>query len=58
MQKIQQRWFYIPIVIIAMTVFAAQACKKGETKLPEGTVAVVNGTIITQDELNTELSMM
>ncbi|TFG92803.1 MAG: peptidylprolyl isomerase [Syntrophobacterales bacterium] len=58
MQKIQQRWFYISIVIIAITVFAAQSCKKGEAKFPEGTVAVVNGTIITQDEFNTELTMM
>jgi len=58
MRIIQQRWFYIPVVIIAMVLFTAQACKKGDAKFPEGTVAVVNGAIITQEDLDTELSMM
>ncbi len=57
MQIVHQRWFY-PIVIIAVTLFAMQACKKGEAKFPEGTVAVVNGATITQEDLDSELSMM
>ena len=58
MQILQQRWFYIPVMIIVVTLFVAQACKKGEAKFPDGTVAVVNGEVITQDQLNTELSVM
>jgi len=58
MQIIHQRWFYIPVMIIAMILFAAQACDKGAEKFPEGTVAVVNGEIIMQEEFNAELSMM
>ncbi|MDO9514904.1 MAG: peptidylprolyl isomerase [Syntrophales bacterium] len=58
MRIIHQRWFYIPVAIIAVTLFAAQACKKGEEKFPEGTVAVVNGALITQAELDTQLSVM
>ncbi|MDD5722960.1 MAG: peptidylprolyl isomerase [Syntrophales bacterium] len=58
MRITQQRWFYIPVVIMAVTLFAAQACKKGDASPPEGAVAVVNGAIITQDDFNTELTMM
>lgn len=58
MRITQQRWFYIPVLIVAMTLFAAQACKKGDAQFPEGTVAVVNGELITQGDLDTELSVM
>ena len=57
MRITQQRWFYISVVIV-VTLFATQACKKGGAQFPEGTVAVVNGELIMQDDLDTELSVM
>ncbi|MBW2648948.1 MAG: peptidylprolyl isomerase [Deltaproteobacteria bacterium] len=57
MRITQGKWFYISVVIIIMALFAIQACKKKEAKLPEGTIAVVNGAVITQKDLDTELSM-
>lgn len=58
MRIIHRRWMYLPVAIIAVTLFAAQACDRGKTKFPEGTVAAVNGEIITQEEFDTELSVM
>ena len=55
MRIAQGKWFYIPVVI--MTLLAMQACKKEEVKYPEGTIAVVNGAVITQEDLDAELSM-
>ena len=58
MQIIQRRWFYLSVMMIVMTFFALQACKKGDEKPPEGAVAVVNGEIITQEEFDSELAIM
>ena len=58
MQKIKRRWFSISVVIVVVMIFAMQACKKGEEKPPEGAVAMVNGEIITQEQFDSELSMM
>ncbi len=58
MQIIQRRWFYLSVMMIIMTFFALQACKKGDEKPPEGAVAVVNGEIITQEEFDSELAIM
>lgn len=55
MRIAQGKWFYIPVVI--MVLLAMQACKKEEVKYPEGTIAVVNGAVITQEDLDAELSM-
>jgi len=55
MRIAQGRWFYIPVVIMAL--LAMQACKKEEVKFPEGTIAAVNGEVITQEDLDKELSM-
>ncbi len=55
MRIAQGKWFYIPVVIMAL--LAMQACKKEEVKFPEGTIAVVNGAVITQEDLDAELSM-
>ncbi|MBW2562155.1 MAG: hypothetical protein JRE40_15055, partial [Deltaproteobacteria bacterium] len=52
MRILQQKWFYIPVMIMVVTLFVAQACKKGEARFPDGTVAVVNGEVITQDQLD------
>ncbi len=57
MSIVQRKWLYVPVVIIVMALFAMQACKKEEAKLPEGTIAVVNGEVITQKDLDKELSM-
>ena len=57
MRIVQKKWFYVPVVIIVMILFAMQACKKEEAKLPEGTIAAVNGAVITQKDLDAELSM-
>ena len=57
MRIVQEKWFYVPVVIIVMALFAMQACKKEEAKLPEGTIAAVNGAVITQEDLDTELSL-
>jgi len=55
MRIAQGKWFYIPVVIMAL--LAMQACKKEEVKFPEGTIAAVNGAVITQEDLDAELSM-
>jgi len=55
MQIARLRWLYIPLVIMAL--IAMQACQK-EAEYPEGTIAVVNGAVITQEDLDTELSMV
>ncbi|MBW2545242.1 MAG: peptidylprolyl isomerase [Deltaproteobacteria bacterium] len=57
MRIAQEKWFYIPVVIIFMALFAMQGCKKEEAKFPEGTIAAVNGAAITQEDLDVELSM-
>ena len=57
MRITQEKWFYVPVVIVVIALFAMQACEKGEAKSPEGTIAVVNGAVITQEDLDTELSM-
>ena len=57
MRITQKKWFYVPVVIVVMALFAMQACEKGEAKSPEGTIAVVNGAVITQEDLDTELSI-
>ncbi|HOO90816.1 MAG TPA: peptidylprolyl isomerase [Syntrophales bacterium] len=58
MRIMQQKWFYVPVVIIVVAFFALQACKKEEEiKIPEGAIAIVNGEVITQDELDKELAM-
>ena len=58
MQIKQRRWFYVSIMIFIVAIFAMQACKKGDPKPPEGAVAMVNGEILTQEEFDSELSMM
>ena len=58
MRILRGKRFYVLVVIIAMVLFATQACKKGEEKLPEGTVAVVNGQIVTQEDFDTQLSLV
>jgi len=55
MKMAQGKWFYIPVVI--MVLLAMQACKKEEIKYPEGTIAAVNGAVITQEDLDKEFSM-
>jgi Parvulin-like peptidyl-prolyl isomerase len=57
MKIVQEKWFYVPVVIIFMALFAMQGCKKEEAKFPEGTIAAVNGAAITQEDLDVELSM-
>jgi len=56
MRIAQGKRFYILVVMMAL--FAMQACNKEETKYPEGTIAVINGAVITEKELDTELSVM
>ena len=57
MRIAQGKWFYILVVVIVIALLAMQACKKEEAKLPEGTIVTVNGAAITQEDLDTELSM-
>ena len=57
MRITQKKWFYVPVVIVVIALFAMQAYEKGEAKSPEGTIALVNGAVITQEDLDTELSM-
>ncbi|MDI6616900.1 MAG: SurA N-terminal domain-containing protein, partial [Syntrophaceae bacterium] len=56
MHIVQKRWLHI-LVGIFMAFCALQGCK-GETKIPEGTVAVVNGEVITQEELDADLFLV
>ncbi|MEA1970295.1 MAG: SurA N-terminal domain-containing protein, partial [Thermodesulfobacteriota bacterium] len=55
MRITQGKWFYVPVVIMAL--LAMQACKKEEAKYPEGTIAAVNGAVIVQEDLDAELYM-
>ncbi|MBW2558555.1 MAG: peptidylprolyl isomerase [Deltaproteobacteria bacterium] len=57
MRIAQGKWFYVPVVIIVMALLGMQACNKEEVKLQEGTIVVVNGAVITQQDLDVELSM-
>jgi peptidyl-prolyl cis-trans isomerase C len=57
MRIAQGKWFYVSVVIIVMALLTIQACEKEDAKFPEGTIAVVNGAVITQEDLDTELSM-
>ncbi len=55
MRIIPGRWFYITIVI--MILITIQGCKNEKVQYPEGTIAAVNGEVITQDNLDTEMAM-
>jgi len=57
MRITQKKWFYAPVLIVVMALFAILAYEKGEAKSPKGTIAVVNGAVITQEDLDRELSM-
>ncbi len=56
MHIVQKRWLYI-LVVIVMAFCVLQGCK-GEPKVPEGAVAMVNGEVITQDELDADLFLV
>ncbi|MEA2014555.1 MAG: peptidylprolyl isomerase [Thermodesulfobacteriota bacterium] len=56
MQITQWRWIYIPLVIVML--IAMQSCQKEEVEFPEGAIAAVNGEVITQEDLDRELSMV
>jgi peptidyl-prolyl cis-trans isomerase C len=56
MRIAQGKRFYILVVMMAL--FVMQACNTEETKYPEGTVAAVNGAVITEKDLDMELSVM
>jgi peptidyl-prolyl cis-trans isomerase C len=56
MRIVQKRWLHI-LVVIVMAFCVLQGCK-GEPKIPEGAVAVVNGEVITQEELDADLFLV
>ncbi len=58
MQIIRQRWLYFSILIVALMLFSLQGCKKDKEEVSEGAIAVVNGTIVTDDDLEAELSIV
>jgi len=57
MRITQKKWFYAPVLIVVMALFAILSYEKGEAKPPKDTIAVVNGAVITQEDLDRELSM-
>ncbi|MBN2398301.1 MAG: peptidylprolyl isomerase [Deltaproteobacteria bacterium] len=58
MRMARQKWFYVLVMTAVVALFAVQACEKGAGRPSEDTVAIVNGTLITQGDLDAELSMM
>jgi len=56
MHIVQKRWLHILMGIF--TAFCVLQGCKGETKIPEDAVAVVNGEIITQEELDADLFLV
>ncbi len=56
MRIAQGKRFYIMVVMMAL--LAMQACSKEEAQYPEGTIAAVNGAVITEEDIAIELSVM